>query len=83
MLSQIAGSSLHLALPSNGKSQPMMRLDQDDDLRRLNGLIRTRNANAVEITRVIGRPIQLAHNRRMHCELDIRYRLGAIGSPSG
>ena len=53
----------------------MMRLDQDDDLRRLDGLIRTRDANAVEITQVIGRPVQLAHNRRMHCELDIRYAL--------
>lgn len=36
-------------------------MKQDEDLRRLADLIRVRNANEVEITRVIGRPALIGH----------------------
>ncbi len=36
-------------------------MNQDDELRRLAGLIRTRNANEVAITEVIGRPALIGH----------------------
>lgn len=38
-----------------------MRLNHGDGLERLAGLLRVRNTNEVEITRVIGRPAQLGH----------------------
>ena len=38
-----------------------MRLNRGDDLERLACLLRVRNANEIEITRVIGRPAQLGH----------------------
>ena len=39
----------------------MTKVNHGDDLQRLAGLLRARNANEVEITDVIGRPAQLGH----------------------
>ena len=39
----------------------MTKVNHGDDLQRLAGLLRARNANEVEITQVIGRPAQLSH----------------------
>ena len=39
----------------------MTKVNHGDDLQRLAGLLRARNANEAEITQVIGRPAQLGH----------------------
>ena len=75
----------------------MTEVNYGDDLQRLAGLLRARNANEVAITQVIGRPAQLGHvgeyiagrifdvvleQSAVHAGSDGRFRAGSLAGKS-